>query len=191
MVAYSNEDASLESDFTVDVPALASASGSVWGTWRARCSPHTNHGPQQCSPPFHERAIDYPSSQLVDPSNVPDGFNQCVFIRYYTMRRRKWIFPKVIRAGAGPHNTGPGDNKGDRFPELTVRSDVEPATNSNEDLRGQWDPTTDGLKPELCVVVHNTPYVWFLPCPFVSALIFGFRTMNMTTGVLLQITYSW
>ena len=47
MAAYSNEETSVvESNFTVGVPTLGSASAPVWGTWRARCSPHTNHGPQ-------------------------------------------------------------------------------------------------------------------------------------------------
>lgn len=158
MAAYSNEDASLESDFTVYVPTLASASASVWGTWRARCSPHTNHGPQECSPPPRERATDLPSSQQANARSAPDGFNQCVFIRYYTIRRRKWMFPKVIQAGAGPHNLGSGDNRGDTFPELTVQPDVELTTSSDEDFR-QWDPTTDDAGFEPDIVVHNTPYV--------------------------------
>lgn len=47
MVVYSNEGASLESDLSIAVPMLASASASVWGTWRTRCSPiiRTGTGP--------------------------------------------------------------------------------------------------------------------------------------------------
>ena len=65
MVSYSNERTSVESDLTIAVPMLASASATVWGTWRTRCSPHTNYGPQECSPPPPDRAIDF-SSQLED-----------------------------------------------------------------------------------------------------------------------------
>ena len=190
MVAYSNEGASLESDLTIAVPMLASASASVWGTWRTRCSPHTNYGPQQCSYPPRERAIDSPSLQPVHAKSIPKEFDQCVFIRYYTMRWRKWMFPKVIRAGAGPHDLGTGDNRGDTFPELTVQPDAGPTTGVDENLRGQWDPTADDSGSEPDIVVRNTPYVWFLRCPFASTHTLTFRMKNMTAGVLLQITCS-
>ena len=161
MVAYSNESTSVESDLTITVPMLASASAAVWGTWRTRCSPHTNYGPQECSPPPPGRAIDL-SSQLTETSGIPSEFNQCVFVRYYTMRMRGplGLFPKVIRAGAGPHDLGPGDNAGDTFPELMVQSDVEPTMNDDEDYGEQWALVTDeiGLRPE--IVIRNTPYVW-------------------------------
>jgi hypothetical protein len=41
---------------------------------------------------------------------TPNEYNQCVFIRYYTMRRRVLMFPKVIKAAAGPHHPGSGSN---------------------------------------------------------------------------------
>jgi len=169
MVAYSNESASLESDLSIAVPMLASASASLWGTWRTRCSPHTNYGPQQCSPPSLQSAIDSPSPHPTDARSVPNEFNQCVFIRYYTMRSRKWMFPKVIRAGAGPHDLGPGDNEGDAFPKLAVQPDAEPTT-GDEDLGEQWGLIADATDSESDVVVRNTPYVWFLSCQFVYAL---------------------
>ena len=135
MVAYSYQDASLESDLTMTVPMFASASASIWGTWRTRYSPHTNYGPQECIPP--EQAIDISSLQLAEVETIPSAFNQCVFIRYYTMRRGPLrLFPKVIRAGAGPHDLGPGDNIGGAFPDLIVQPDPE---------------STDDA------VVHNTP----------------------------------
>jgi hypothetical protein len=140
MAAYSNEDTSLEADLTITVPTLASASASIWVAWRTRCSPHTNYGPQHCIPPLREQAADPSSSRLAEAGSIPNGFNQSVFIRYYTMRPRKLMpmFPKVIRAGAGPHDLGSGDNRGDTFPELMARSDAD-------------------LEPD--IVVRNTPYV--------------------------------
>ena len=162
MVAYSNESASLESDLSIAVPILASASASLWGTWRTRCSPHTNYGPQQCNPPPLQPAVD---SQPVDARSVPNEFNQCVFIRYYTMRSRKWFFPRAIRAAAGPHDLGPGDNIGDTFPELAVWTDAEPTT-SSEDFGGQWGLTADATDFESDVVVRNTSYVGFSPSQF-------------------------
>ena len=64
------------------------------------------------------------------------------------------LFPKVIRAGAGPHDLGPGDNAGDTSPELTVQPDTEPADDAD-------------LEPD--IVIRNTPYVWFLMCPFLRS----------------------
>ena len=69
------------------------------------------------------------------------------------------MFPKVIRAGAGPHDLGSGDNGGDAFPELTAQSDVEPAMDSDEGLGGQWSTATDDAGFEPDIVVRNTPYV--------------------------------
>ena len=164
MVAYSNESTSLESDLTIAVPMLASASASVWGTWRTRCSPHTNFGPQQCSLPLSDRVIGFPSSQSLEPGSIPNEFNQCVFVRYYTMRSRKWMPPKVIRAGAGPHDLGSGDNRGGTFPELTVLSNAEHMSSGDEGLGGQSNLTADDTDSEPDIVVRNTPQVLFLSC---------------------------
>ena len=159
MVVYSNEGASLEADLTITVPMLASTSTSVWGTWRTRCSPHTNYGPQQCNLPSNDRTIDLPSSQSVDPGSIPNEFDQCVFVRYYTARLRKWMPPKVIRAGAGSHDLGSGDNRGDAFPDLTVQSGVEPMASDDGDLGGQSDLTADDTDSGSVVVVRNAPRV--------------------------------
>ena len=156
MAAYSYEDASLEADLTVSAPMIVSASASLWGTWHTQYSPHTNYGPQECTPPTPEQAMDISSLRSAEPGVIPSAFNQCVFIRYYTMRSRGplGLFPKVIRAGAGPHDLGPGDNTGGDFPELAVQPDVEPTENTDV---------------ELDVVIRNIPDVCFLPCPFLRS----------------------
>jgi len=185
MVAYSEEGSSLESDLTVAVPMVASGSAAFWGSWHTRCSPYTNFGPQQCSPPPPEHAAD----PMVHPESAPKEFNQCVFVRYYTMRSKKWKFPKVIRAGAGPHDLGSGDNEVDTFPELANQSDAEPTTSSDEDLGGEGGLTGDaGSGP--AVVVRNTPYVRFSSYPFIPVLTFPLRMRNTIAGVPLQTTYS-
>jgi len=71
-----------------------------------------------------------------------------------------------------------------------MQSDARPTINSNGDYGGQQDPTAGntGLQPG--IVIRNTPYVWFLPYVFVSALNFAFRIRNMTAGAPLQIMYS-
>ena len=160
MVAYSYEDTSIESDLAIAAPMLVSASASLWGTWRTRYTPHTNYGPQECAPPL-EQAIDTSSLQLAEPGIILSTFNQCVFIRYYTMRSRGpfGLFPEVIQAGAGPHDLGPGDNTRVTFPELMVQPDVEPSMSDSEDYEGQLVPTTGDTGVEPGIVIRNTPYV--------------------------------
>ena len=71
------------------------------------------------------------------------------------------MFPKKMKAAAGPHDLGPGDNSGDTFPELTTQSDVECTASGDEDFEGQWgSDMDDNSEPD--VVVRNTPYVRFL-----------------------------
>ena len=168
MVAYSHEGTSLESDLTITVPALASASASLWGTWHTRCSPHTNYGPQEYGPISLGRTTELPSPQSTEAETIPTEFNQCVFIRYFTMRWSMAIFPKVIRAGAGPHDLGSGDNTSDAFQKLTIQPDAGHSAGSDDDLEGQPGPSTDddGSKPK--IVVHNIPSVLFPQCSLSS-----------------------
>ena len=182
MVAYSNDGTSLGSSITIAIPTVASASATLWGTWHTRCSAHTNTGPH-----FPRQ----PATQPEEVGKIPRDFDQCVFVRYCTMRLRRWRLPKRIQAGAGPHDLGPGDNTGDFPQELTVQPHDEPTTSDDENLRGRSDPITDDDDDdEPDIVVFNPPYVWFLPCPSTPALTFTLRMRKMTTGMLLQIMYS-
>ena len=190
MLAYSNKGVSVEFGSEVDVPMFASASASITVTRRAGCSPHFKCGPQPWGLPPIRQVTDSPFSQSADPRAVPDGFDQCVFIRYYTARLRKWMPPKVFRAGAGPHDLGSGDNRGETFPELAVESNAESTTDGGGDLEGQLYLTTNDTDSEPIIVIRNTPYVLFLPRSFCSILTPTFRTWNMTTGILLRIMYS-
>lgn len=192
MVAYSDDSASLGAELAVAVPVIASASASLWGTWRTRCSPHTNSGPQDYRLLPDEQAIESSSSSRpTEAAGIPNQFNQCVFIRYYTMRSRGpfALFPKVIRAGAGYHDLGSGDNRGDAFPELTVQSDAETTASGDEDFGQLWSPTMDDFGSEADVVVRNTPHVRFLRYPLVHSLT-SLRMRDTTAWTLSQTTYS-
>jgi hypothetical protein len=57
-------------------------------------------------------------------SAVPDGSNQCVFIRYYTLRRRMFV-PMVIKAGAGPHQL---PNAGSLGATTPARRELQPSS---------------------------------------------------------------
>ena len=76
------------------------------------------------------------------------------------MRSYLGLIPRVIRAGAGPHDLGSGENRGNTFPELTSRYDAKPMS-VDEDPRGQWDLAANNTEPELDMVIRNVPYVWF------------------------------
>lgn len=179
MVAYSFGGASLDSDLTIAIPMPTSASASLWGTWRSRSSPYTNYGPEEYAPPPPEQAMYISSSQLAE-GGTPSAFDQCVFIRYYTMRLRGplGLFPKVIRVGRVSYDLGQGDSAGGTLPDLAVQvmqSDPEPA----EDI---------GVEPD--TATRNMPDVWFpvtVLCCIRSESIL--RMMNTTVGAPLQVTY--
>ena len=159
MAAYSNEGTSLEADLTISVPMLASASASIWGTWRTRGLAHTNYGPQQCVLPSLTQAVDSPSPSTTVGA-VSDDYNQCVFVRYYTMRMRMGFIPRLMRAASGPHDLGSGRIHDGTFPELTVWSgrvpDVEHDTTSGHEMQNLASGDNGS---ELNVVVRNMPDV--------------------------------
>jgi len=128
MIAYSDNSTHLVSKFTASAPLLASASASAWGTWHIQGLVHTNCGPQLCIPPPLPGAPELHPSDPMQVDTTSNEFNQCVFIRYYTMRMRALIFPKVIKAAAGPHDLGPGNNHDDTYPELTMQLSLDSDT---------------------------------------------------------------
>ena len=177
MVAYWNKDDT--GSEAGNIPMFPSNPDSFLGQWHTRFLPRSNHGPQR---------LPHGPAPL-----QPDEYNHFVFVRYYTMcPRKRWeLFSQgtVMRAGAGPDDLGPGDNRGDAFAELMVRY-AEPTTSSDNDLGRQLD-TTDGADSELYVVVRNTPNVWFPLCPPIFTLNLSLRMKNMTAGCMpSQITYS-
>ena len=140
MMAYSNNGTRLSSKFTISAPPAGSGSVTVWGKWDTQGLVHTNCGPHLPAPP--------PSSDILElqrldtnTREIPKQYNQCVFVRYYTIRWRAFVFPKVIKAAAGPHDLGPGDNHDETLPELTVQSSSDLGT----EFDGREDSTADHL----------------------------------------------
>ena len=138
MMAYSNIGDSLSnnrnrlprSEFTTSVSALA----SVWGTWHTEELVHTNCGPQLCHPPSSTQTPDLTPPGNHETETVPDEYNQCVFVRYYTMRR-KLLFPTIIRAAAGPHDLGPGH----RDEELLPVDATHDSSSGSDTTSNLWD----------------------------------------------------
>ena len=97
-MVYSENRAGTECVFQVETPTPDSTSPPRWGSWSTQgiAHTHTNVGP---SLPVSRETQD------------PDECNQCVFIRYYTIRKRLGI-PRLIKAGAGPHRLPEGGTGG-------------------------------------------------------------------------------
>ena len=139
MMAYSTNSTHLSSEFSTSIPLLASASASAWGTWHTQGLVRTNCGPQVCNPPSSPDTPDPHPPNDTQFSATPNEYNQCVFIRYYTMRKRALMFPKIIKAAAGPHHFGSGSDYDEALPELTVQSGSDSDTESDS----AGDSTTD------------------------------------------------
>ena len=157
MMSYSNDDDDLNCEFTTS--ASEGASATVWGTWHTTGPVHTNCGPQLCSLPSPQ-IMDAVTSDVNNAATNSDEYDQCVFVRYYTMRKRLGIL-KVIKAGAGTHDLGPGDHQ-DGGSQLGVQSPSD--SDSDSDITDSlWDDCGDNDKSSVTsvesepdVVIHNT-----------------------------------
>jgi len=148
MMTYSkDDDEDLTVEFTISAPGIA----SPWGAWRTPGVVYTNCGPQpRRSPTDSDRT-----------GTDSDECNQCVFVRYYTMRKRLWI-PRVIKAGAGPHDLGPGspESDGGSPPEAQPNSDSgSDVISSPFDDGGDGGGSVTSIDSEEDGIVHNTTTV--------------------------------
>ena len=162
MVAYSNSDCDgLTAEFTTSAP-----DAPAWGTWQTTGVAHTNCGPQPCRLLSPMRAAYSTSSGNSHLETDSDEYTQCVFIRYYTMRKRLGI-PRVIKAAAGPHDLGSGGSDGEESPvevqcDLDSSSDIvsSPFDDGGDDDRSSMT----SIDSESDVVIHNTTTVRSSPC---------------------------
>ena len=100
MLAYShNFRRGINVAFHANPPAAISPA-PVWGEWQSMGMAHHN-----CGPLSRTRGV---PGQGGSDATDPRTYNQCVFLRYYSIYRR--LFIRKIRAGAGPHDLGSGDN---------------------------------------------------------------------------------
>ena len=160
MMSYSNNGVCKSVEFTISAPGAASASVSAWGLWRTEGSVvHTNCGPQPRCPPSSSQTTNLISSGSSHTETTPDGYNQCVFVRYYTMRKRPLLAPRVIKAGAGPRYLDPGGRDGGRLPlEAQAYSDSSsnaPSSLPDDDESNDRSSIAD-TDSEPDEVTHNT-----------------------------------
>jgi len=170
MMSYSGGGNDLMSEFIAPVSGAASA--SAWGTWNTTGFVHTNCGPQLCCPPS-------PTTNLTSSGNnntetISDWYNQCVFVRYYTVRRKLGV-PRVIKAGAGPHDLGSGGREdGEESPEVGARSDSgSDVVSSPSDYDGENDKSSvTSIESESDIFIHNTTPVRSFLCPLLPILMY-------------------
>lgn len=161
MLSYSNEDEELMAEFTISAPGIS----SPWGTWRTPGVIHTNCGPQLCRPP-PARPAGATSSGDSHTETVSDEYNQCVFVRYYTVRKRLGI-PRVIKAAAGPHNLDPGGRDDEESP-VRVRRDSDSgsdiASSLFDDDGDDGGSSVSSTGSDTGTVIHNTTPVGSSSC---------------------------
>ena len=163
MMAYSNNGVALRSEFAISVPAIASASASAWGTWHTEGLVHTNCGPQLCRPPSSTQTAALALSGNDHTETPPDEYNQCVFVRYFTVCKRALMFPTVIRASAGPHDLGRGGRDDEELPEVEAQSDSDSDSDITSSFLDDDRSSVTSVSSGSDIVVHNTTAVRPLP----------------------------
>ena len=154
MMSYSNDGDDLMAEFTISAPG----DSYPWGTWRAPGVVHTNCGPQPLRPSSATKTVDSASSGNISVETVSDEYHQCVFIRYYTVRKRLGIH-KVANTATGPHGPGLGGSHGGGSP-LEIEygsdsgSDIAPILFDNNGDGGSSSATSVGSEPD--IGIHNT-----------------------------------
>jgi len=163
MMSYSNDDDDDDLRFITSVSGDSST--SVWGTWHTTGSVHTNCGPHPYFSPSSTQTTDSTASGD-NSESTSDEYNQCVFVRYYTMRKRLGI-PKVIKGGAGPHDLGPGGREDSGSPRVEARSPSDSGSDFMSSLcdddGGNDRSSVTSVESEYDIVIHNTPAVRSLP----------------------------
>ena len=144
MFAYSDNQTRIRCEFSADFPAVASASVSLWGSWHTQGLVHTNCGPHSVTTEGNLCLNKNPAPESV----IPQECNQCVFVSYYTVRKMLG-FPRVIKAGAGPHQLPEGGPGHDDTGEVAV---VEDSGSDSMDV--DYPETGSPLD-----VIHNVPLV--------------------------------
>ena len=147
MLCYSKDDDNvLNCEFTTPIPGITDH-----GTWNKPGSVHTNHGPQLWRPPPATVTSPTPSSDG-NPATIS---HEHVFIRYFTVRKKRW-FPKVIKASAGPHALDGGGDDSDQSPlEALCSSDQDLEPDTPPGLHDDDECSATSIDTESNTVTHN------------------------------------
>ena len=161
MLCYSSNHGDLRCEFTRSAPSVTTG----WGTWQTTGLVYTNHGPQLHRPPSNTQAMELPrtGNSRTERVSDEDEYDQCVFVRYFTVRKRLGI-PRVLKAAAGPHDLGKRGRDGEGS-QLQVQYDSDPdsdvVSNLLDDDSG-WSSNTS-VSSESDIVVRDPTTVRCLP----------------------------
>ena len=158
MISYSNDsdDGDLIAEFTTSDPGA-----STWGTWQTTGAVYTDCGPQPCSPSVPAQTAGSVFTGSGHRETVSDESNQCVFVRYYTVRKRLGI-PKIIRAAVGPHDLGPG-GRDDKESPVGVQFDSDSSSDVASSPSDDDTSSATSIDSKSDIVIHNTNPVRSLP----------------------------
>ena len=129
------------------------------GTWQKTGLVYTNHGPQLCRPPSPTQTVGLTSSgnASTQPALAEDEYDQSVFVRYFTVRKRLGV-PRVIKAAAGPCDPGRRGCDGEGSPlQAEYDSDSDSYSDSISSLLDDddgWSSATS-VDSESDIVIHN------------------------------------
>ncbi|THG99190.1 hypothetical protein EW026_g3110 [Hermanssonia centrifuga] len=131
MLAFTQNDRRREVRFEAGIQNIASTSAS-WGKWQCQFPiVYDSWGPQ-----------DHVMENVVCEGNDNAGktqlkHNQCVFLRAFRVYRRAKLLPKVIKAGAGPHDLGSGRRHDEHpfFVGAGTSQDMDSSLDWNDDMK--------------------------------------------------------
>ena len=165
MLCYSNNAEVLKCKFTTSTPPAP-----VWGMWDKPGFVHAKSGPQPRRPPS--------GNDLTE--TVSDKYNQCVFVRYWTLRSRSWV-PRISKTRADPHTlNGKGRNSGGSLAWAHYDSDSD-SNSESDSASGSSNSRRKDNGSSLTSTDANTTAVRYLSCPlpFLFILNNPFRTKGV------------
>lgn len=159
MIAYSESETHMQCEFSVEVPAVASGHASLWGSWSTPEFVHKKCGPD----PLRIQGNSSSDQSPTLDSTIPAENDQCVFIRYYTIRKIVFV-PMLIKAGVGPHQLPKGS------PGNDDASEGIPLDWSEDDSTEVNHPETRSPAGTSDELMHNVPLVGLEPYPCLPQL---------------------
>ena len=154
MMCYSEYDEGLECEFRT-------SSSGPWGTWVSTKPIYQCHSPP-LSLPSYKQAVGSTESDNGLAESDSDEYNQCIFVRYYSLRPRRFLFPKIIKAAAGPHDPGARGHDGEGS-LLQAQYDSDSGSRTSSDSSdGDWDniaSSDTSVDSGSDAVIHNPTIV--------------------------------
>jgi hypothetical protein len=144
--AYSDNRTRMQCEFSVGAATVDSVCSPAWGSWHTPGLVHNNCGSTSTSTYSRTQRIQGTDGSSVPKSKIPGDHDQCVFIRYYTIRKK--LFIPLLKARAGPHQLPKGDFENDDAEVVMVE------VSEDDDDFADIDYLETGPH-----VIHNVPTV--------------------------------